>query len=66
MDSQTGQSQRLQQLDFRVNSLLIDNISASTAQFLAAAMNELGSSADWQLEPLELLAPNLSSTSLMQ
>lgn len=66
MDSQTDHSQRSQQLDFRVNSLLIDNISALTAPFQAVAMNELSSSADWQLEPLELLAPNLSSTSLMQ
>lgn len=66
MDSQTGQSQQSQQLDFRVNSLLIDNVSASTAPLQAAAMNELSSSADWQLEPLELLVPNLSSTSLMQ
>lgn len=61
VDSQTGHSQRSQQLDFWVNSLLIDNISGSSALFQAAAMNEL-SSRDWQLEPLELLAPNLFST----
>lgn len=61
VDSQTGHSQRTQQLDFWVNSLLIDNISGSSAPFQAAAMNEL-SSRDWQLEPLELLAPNLFST----
>lgn len=59
--SQTGHSQRSQQLDFWFNSLLIDNISGSSAPFQAAAMNEL-SSRDWQLEPLELLAPNLFST----